>query len=238
MKITRLISISITFIIASLIVISCDNLSRKQDSSSEVINNGVIEYAVNFPKGLENSSNFLLPQNATLRFNKENLRMTFSTMFNIVTFEFLKQVQSDTTYILLETLGMKAYSSLSINQFLTNGADFNIETKVLKDSVKYFNNQRCNKALLYSEFSQSPIATVWFATDLPTKNPYQGTYLSDIPGIIISLDGKFNGQNFSINTKSIFENPKPENWSTISTNEYRYVEKEDIMQKAWSLFNQ
>lgn len=241
MKIKRLLLICAIFIYTITFFTNCISPSQKRIADASVIENGIIEYSINWPKSVSNNNTSLfLPKNGTLKFDKNTTRLSFSAMFGLITFEILNSIDKDSTFLLLETLGQKAYSLTSASEIFRNEffTENKITTKIYKDSIQYIHNRKCKKASLYFNDDTFPVAHIWFATDLPTKEPYKGTFLNKIPGLILKMDGKFENYSYSINATSIYDGISVSGWNIAPPINYHYIDKNDFIENLTSVLGQ
>lgn len=237
MKITlKLFLLSIGFSLFSFLTACVE--TKKSEITADIIDQGVIEYAIIWPKNMSNLGfSFLLPKSFTMTFNSENQRYTTQGAMSLYTFELIKSSKSDTLFTMLEAINQKNYTTTSISQELNRAPILkNWRTVILKDSVKLIHDLECTKALLFEQYAISPSMTVWFTNRIPSKHLYNHTLFKEVPGAIIELIGNYNSHYYGIKATSITEKEYTTDWFETPPADYQLVKKEEIEERLMTLF--
>jgi len=202
-----------SLLVMGVVFISTSCNFRDKPATGQVLE-GTIIYAVTYPAQLKsNSLFFLLPDKAELHFSNGRKRVSINGGLGLYDLQLLVNPETSNFHALLQVFDQKRYFTESLdNAFLELREDLVPVNNAGNEQAREIAGFRCYNVRLKSTNHPSAEFSVWYTTEIGSRNPNANTPLDIIPGIIMEIEAHYGELTYNLRAEQVLAVQHEENF--------------------------
>nr|WP_321410166.1 hypothetical protein [uncultured Carboxylicivirga sp.] len=211
-------------------------ISSCTDSSKKEADQGIITYAITYPKEIMGQGfSAFLPGEMTTTFKDENFKILIKGEFNIYNLEYISRSSGDTCFTLLKILDKRLYyPQKDAEDLILFENSKKAKITLFKDSTKIVAGYNCFMGTASFYDKNIPDMVFYYTKEINFTSPNANTPFEDVPGPLLEFRVNFQGMDLAFEAKNVkLKNIKDDEF--IIPKNYRETDPDEIKEIVSSL---